>query len=76
MLRAMAEITIPANSFGKVRLPRQKGYAVTENGTPLAAGSNGVKTMKYGADHVSLGLGSGVYTLHIGRSTDNAIDNP
>lgn len=68
-------ITIPANSFGKVTLPCPQGYVVTENNIPLATGSNGVKTIEYGENNVSLGLGSGTYTLHIDKNTVDAINN-
>ena len=66
-------ITIPANSFGKVTLPCQEGYVVMENDIPLAAGSNGVKTVDYKEHTVILGLGSGVYTFRIGKATVDAI---
>lgn len=66
-------VSIPANTSATLRLPLLGGNCVTENGEPLAAGHHGVVAVEYAADSATIVLGSGIYTLHVGKSCGGGI---
>lgn len=69
-------VSIPANSTATVRLPLLGGDCVMEDGNPLAAGRNGVDTVEYAADSATVVLGSGTYSLTVGRGCVDGIQAP
>lgn len=60
--------TVPENSVARVTVPLGSDNAVTENGKPLEAGSNGVVEISYSGKTAVILLGSGRYTLTTGRT--------
>lgn len=64
---------IPANSVANIVVACTDEQEVTENGRPLAAGENGVLSVKYEEEKAYISLGSGSYELQVAAKSVTGI---
>lgn len=68
-------VSIPANTKATLRLPLFGGNCVLENGEPLAADCDGVVAVEYTTDSATVLLGSGTYSLTVGKACVDGIQS-
>lgn len=68
--RFRLEVTVPANTEARIRIPTDRVDAITEQGKPLREGVEGVREVSHGDGVTWVRVGGGQYRFESGTSSD------